>query len=202
MIRQLAGARGSLSAVGAVVGLLQRAAPAVVESQSDAKGSLERELKRACEAFIADATTPVTRPLLALLPGSAAGGRAAAARPVPAASAAARPPPPSAAAVGAALTRAEAALDTRVRAAYVRMCGYLHEPATRAILYGPVKGAVLDACGQLQTLLHATGQAEEYEPRLRALAAKLEAIEAAPSQPAAEAPPPPQAAPIPEEAGE
>ena len=95
-----------------------------------------------------------------------------------------------------------AALDTRVRAAYVRMCGYLHEPATRAILYGPVKGAVLDACGQLQTLLHATGQAEEYEPRLRALAAKLEAIEAAPSQPAAEAPPPPQAAPIPEEAGE
>jgi hypothetical protein len=47
---------------------------------------------------------------------------------------------------------------------------------SQAILFTPIKSSILDAYGRLATLLNATGAADAHEQRLRALAARLEAV--------------------------
>lgn len=169
-VSTVASTRGILSRV---VELLQRSAPSVVCTQSDAKGALEAELRKACEAFINETTTPATKPVLDVLPiVDGTEKRAAASAPsasVPAAT-------PSATELDTCFAAAETALDEIVACAYARMGVYLPQPATQAILFTPIKSSILDAYGRLATFLNATGRAGGYEQRLRKLATKLEEI--------------------------
>lgn len=154
----------------------------MVKSQRDAKAALDRELRAACETFIRHCTDAVASPILqqvrAMAPTTAAEGTAAGAAATPAAAAS-----PSDAALDAAVTAAEKAAHGELRDVCALMAAYLPEPSTRMILFAPVRAAIVDALGQLQTLLNAielTSQrpASIKPERLSALAGVVDALAA------------------------
>jgi predicted 2-oxoglutarate/Fe(II)-dependent dioxygenase YbiX len=103
-----------------------------VSTQANAKGSLDAELRRACEAFIRDTSAPATRPILDLI-AAAQDGRGADEKRGPAALSTAGAPTaaPSAAALDACLSQAEEAVEQHVATAYARTGAYLPQPSTQ-----------------------------------------------------------------------
>ena len=146
---------GKLGGLGGALELLllQSGAPLLVRSQRDAKAALDQQLRAACEAYNQHATN--AKPLNSLL---------AAATPKPPAAAAAASPatpkPPAKLdlpAVAAAVAKAEGGVHGELQRSHALMRAYLPEPQTQEILFAPVLASVLDALGQLETLLHAAG---------------------------------------------
>ena len=145
-VRSLLG-RGGKS----IVELLQSGAPSLVRSHRDAKAALDVELRQHCEAFIKMGSDVSAKPILDLLSSESA---ASASGPAVAASAAGASPLQPAA-VAAAVSKAEAGVRGELRRARNLMAQYLPEKATQGILFGPIRANVLDALGQLETLIHA-----------------------------------------------
>mgnify|MGYP001186893806 CR=1 FL=1 len=170
-IRGLASRRQTIGGLGAVFELFQRGAPSLVESHLNAKAGLDSELKHACERFIVEVSEPVTAPLLAFLPESLQ--RAGA---IPAATPSARPPMPSAAAIEQGFVKAERAIAEVVQPAHRLLSLYLPEKSTQAILFGPIKTALLEALGLLQTLFNVVGGHQAEQQRLLTIAAQLEPL--------------------------
>ena len=134
-----------------IVELLQSGAPSLVRSHRDAKAALDSELRTHCESFIRRGTDAAAKPLVELLatttlpPAAAKSGGSS----LPAS----RKLQP--AAVAAAVAKAEAGVSGELRAACLLMARYLPERATQGILFGPIRASVLDALGQLETLINA-----------------------------------------------
>ena len=155
VLGSLGARRRSVGAAHAVVELLKQGAPSVIESHVDAKQRLEMHLKHACEAFILHCTELVVQPLLPLLPQPAVlklGGSIAATP-----SSLAQPhvaTPPKAKALRAALDAVDMALRDGLAPVQELTCRYLPEPTTQAILFSPIRANVLEALGQLQTMLN------------------------------------------------
>jgi hypothetical protein len=178
MVRQLVSStvRGRLGGVSGAVEMLS-AAVSTVQSQVDAKRSLDNELRSACEVFILHCTDAVIKPLAPLLDHG--GPMLHAARPTEpaaadAAAAAAQTPPPAApspAAIDAAVAASEAAVRGALTKAHAQMVAHLPEPSTHAILFAPVKANVLEAVDQLQTVLHVLELAAAGPTMLKAAAA-------------------------------
>ena len=83
----------------------------------------------------------------------------------------------------AAVAKAEAGVHGELKRAHELMTRYLPEAQTQEILFAPVRANVLDALGQLETLLHAAGLAvadrNGCEPeRLMALSEAVDAMSA------------------------
>ena len=80
------------------------------------------------------------------------------------------------AALEAAVARAEAGVEGKVAKARELMGGYLPEAATQAILFAPIRNNVLDALGQLETLLNALDAPSRagFAARLAKLAASVD----------------------------
>ena len=149
MVRTLVEKRGRLGGLSDMVELLQHAAPSIVRSQRDAKAALDLELRTACESFIRHCTDAVAKPLADVVAKLAAPTASQASRgaSVPAAA--------GAEAVPAAITAAEKGVQAELREACGLMAAFLPEPSTRAILFAPIRSAILEALGQLQTILNA-----------------------------------------------
>jgi len=128
VLRQLA-SRQRLGGVAAVLDLLQRGAPSLVESQEDAKVQIERQLRVSCDTFVLHCTAVSIGQLTEVLAAQA----------------------PATAAICSALDATERAVRETLSPLRTRMAMYLPEPATLAILIGPIKHNVLEAFGQLQT---------------------------------------------------
>ena len=172
----------ALSASNAVVQMLVgRGGPRAVAAQSDAKRELEARLRAACEEFILAVTRLAIEPMLAFITkvtavrataagaGAGAGGAAGGA----AGAAAAAPPPQKALKehafaapdkLAAAVARVNDAMAGPVRDAAAKARLYLTNPATRAILFRPIKSNIAEAHGQIAQLLEA-----EYTPEEAAL---------------------------------
>ncbi|KAL6777652.1 COG3 [Auxenochlorella protothecoides x Auxenochlorella symbiontica] len=152
----------TLSSSNAVLQLMSRGAPRLLESRFDAKKELERELKFSCESFIMSVTKLVVEPALSFMSKAAAAGK------VPAAPAGGSGADKEAA-VGSkplhqlafASPERVAELSQRLRGA---LAGVLPEAATalraslpdggsRSALAGPIAGNVAEALGQLEDLL-------------------------------------------------
>ncbi|KAL1520628.1 hypothetical protein AB1Y20_022202 [Prymnesium parvum] len=155
MLRQLVERRSF--GVTAVVELLQRGAPSVTRNQVDAKLKLDRQLKQesrsrggsvACEDFILFCTNLVVQPILSLVQrysssqpsGTDGTPRLASLKDED---------------VLDALSRAEKATEAELLPAHALMVQYLPDPSTQGILFSPVKTNVMEAFGQLQTLVNA-----------------------------------------------
>ncbi len=170
-IRAFVGRRGGVSTV---MELLQRSVPCTVESQVDAKCKLEHELRRAAEGFIRDTSSACTKPLLALLRG--AGG---------AQDSSAELASLSREAIEDSIKATEAALREVLAPACELARSAFQEPSTHAILFAPIKTAIVDALGQVQTLLNAAAAHADLISRFTAMGASVDAAMAAPAPTAA-----------------
>ena len=175
---------GRLGGLGGVVELLQSSAPSTIQSQRDAKAALDRELRAHCETFIRHCTDAAAKPITQLLatvsPPTAAeaaagdGGTGSGAGPAAATAL-------TAAGVAAAVAAAEEGVNGEVARAHALMAAYLPEPSTQSILFSPIRESIIDALGQLQTLMNAVEltapQRAGFEPeRLARLAAAIDAM--------------------------
>ena len=97
--------------------LLQRGAPSLVESQEDAKVQIERQLRVSCDTFVLHCTAVSIGQLTEVLAAQA----------------------PATAAICSALDATERAVRETLSPLRTRMAMYLPEPATLAILIGPIK---------------------------------------------------------------
>lgn len=186
MLGMLGARRRSVGAAHAVAELLKQGAPSLVESHTNAKQRLEMHLKESCEDFILHCTNLAVLPLLPLLPHPAAPTLGGATAATPRGGAAqphnAAPPRLEAEALRAALDAVDSSLRDSLEPAHELTRRYLPEPATQAILFSPIRTNVLEALGQLQTLLNGLEMNEaqraqlDAERRLAALASRLEDI--------------------------
>ena len=149
-VRSLVERRGRLGGIGGALELLQSGAPLLVQSQHDAKAALDAQLRTACEAFIQHATNAAAKPLTDVLEMPNASF-------VPSASAEEVPSKLDMKVVAAAVEKAEAGVHGELANAHQLMTAYLPEAQTHEILFAPVRTNVLDALGQLETLIHAAG---------------------------------------------
>ena len=170
-VKSLIGSRFAVGGVSGALELLSSGAPLLIKSHRDAKAALDQQLRSACEAFIEHASDAAARPLNDALSKATAANLAvgiAASKERLAASgggdgggggAGAAPPPNKLdiSAVAAAVAKAEAGVHGELSTAHELMTRYLPEPQTQEILFAPVRTNVLDALGQLETLLHAAG---------------------------------------------
>ena len=149
-VRSLVERRGRLGGIGGALELLQSGAPLLVQSQHDAKAALDAQLRTACEAFIQHATNAAAKPLTDVLEMPNASF-------VASASAEEAPSKLDMKVVAAAVEKAEAGVHGELATAHQLMTAYLPEAQTHEILFAPVRTNVLDALGQLETLIHAAG---------------------------------------------
>ena len=184
MLGALGARRRSVGAALAVVELLKHGAPSLIESHMDAKQHLEMHLKHACEAFILHCTDLAVQPLLPLLPQPAAlkrGGNTAA-KPSGGTAQLHVATPPKAEVLHAAFDAVGRAFVDDLARAHELTRRYLPEPTTQAILFSPIRANVLEALGQLQTMLNtpemnvAQRLPLDVVGRLATLAARLEDI--------------------------
>ena len=73
---------------------------------------------------------------------------------------------PSAAAIEQGFVKAERAIAEVVQPAHRLLSLYLPEKSTQAILFGPIKTALLEALGLLQTLFNVVGGHQAEQQRL------------------------------------
>ncbi|GAB4817343.1 hypothetical protein N2152v2_004389 [Parachlorella kessleri] len=149
----------SLGNDNAVVQLMSRGGPRVRESALDSKKDLERQLKATCEAFIMHVTKLVVEPMLSFITKvtavKVAQQGADAAKPLREQAFAS---PERLAAVVAGVRQA---LAEALPAAVGSMRLYLPHPATRAILFKPIKSNIAEAHGQIAALMDSEYSADE-----------------------------------------
>lgn len=150
----------SLSFDNAVLQLVSKGAPRLLESQLDAKKELERQLKAACETFIMFATKLAVEPLLTFIT------KVTAVRVVTSSSNSDQKPLKEhafaspdrlsevAAAVNAALTASLPNVISKIRL-------YITNPTTQSILVKPIVSNIGEAHGQIASLL--SGEYSEEE---------------------------------------
>ena len=182
-VRRLVERRGRVGGLGGVVELLQQGVPSIVRTERDAKAALDRDLRTTCEAFIGHCTTAAATPISGVL---AALSPPVAAQAEPAASEGgtplkSKPHVSSDAAVGAAVAATEKAVEGELRTACSLMAAYLPEASTRAILFAPIRSTILEALGELQTLINAIelstpGKCLVEPGRLSRLAGAIDAL--------------------------
>ncbi|WIA18992.1 hypothetical protein OEZ85_003659 [Tetradesmus obliquus] len=150
----------TLSSRNAMVQMLGKSGPRVVAASIDSKRDLEAQLKACCEAFIMGLTKAAVEPMLGFITKVtavrlAAGSNAALAKPL------------KQQAFGAPAKLAELvsgvneAMQSKLPATVAKTQLYLPNPATRAILFRPVKSNIAEAHGQIAALLEAEYDAEE-----------------------------------------
>jgi conserved oligomeric Golgi complex subunit 3 len=152
----------SLSSDNAVLQLVSKGAPRLLESQLDAKKELERQLKAACENFIMFATKLAVEPLLTFITkvtavrvGTSSSSSNSDQKPLKE-HAFASPERLSevAAAVNAALTASVPNVISKIRL-------YITNPTTQSILVKPIVSNIGEAHGQIASLL--SGEYTEEE---------------------------------------
>jgi len=184
---RLFGTRGRIGGLDAAMGLLQSGAPSLVTNCQDAKAALERDLRVACEEYIAYCNGTIAHPLRELLTAATlptavvADGHADSCGTGAGQEVACTPFGVSTASITLAITAAETAMKGELSHAYALMAAYLPETSTQHILFGPVKKAIHDVLAQLQTLLnavrsHASPWAAAEAKRLSSLAAEIDGM--------------------------
>ncbi|KAK9845860.1 hypothetical protein WJX81_004499 [Elliptochloris bilobata] len=149
----------TLSADNAVVQLLNRGGPRVLESQVDSKKELEKLLKATCEAFIMAVTKLTVEPMLSFITKVTAVRVAASAQSTGGTRALREQAFAAPERLAEMAAKVREALAGPLPAAVARMRLYLANPATHAILFKPIKSNIAEAHGQVATLLEA-----EYPP--------------------------------------
>ncbi|XRB05978.1 conserved oligomeric Golgi complex subunit 3 [Pycnococcus provasolii] len=151
-----------LSSMNAVMQLVTRSAPRVLESSVDSKKELEVQLKNACEAFIMSVTKLTVEPLLSFITkvtavrvaaAAAAGGQEKRGIREQAFAAPER--------LAEMANKVNEALEVQLPTAVQKMKLYLGNPGTRAILFKPIKSNVAEAHAQIAALLDAEYSAED-----------------------------------------
>jgi len=166
--------RGRIGGLGAAMGLLQSGAPSLVTDRQDAKAALDRDLRAACEQYIAHCNGTIAEPLKQLLT------KATLPTAVSVATHGDMCTPygvnVSTATITEAIKVAETGVQGELSPAHALMAAYLPETSTQCILFGPVKTALLAQLAQLQTLLNTRGStwSAVEAKRLSRLAADVE----------------------------
>lgn len=148
----------TLSSSNAVVQMLGKSGPRVVSASIDSKRDLEQQLKSHCEQYIMGLTKAAVEPMLGFITKVtavrlAAGSNKELAKPL------------REQAFGAPAKLAElvsgvnAAMTERLPPTVAKTQLYLPNPATRAILFRPIKSNIAEAHGQIAQLLES-----EYSP--------------------------------------
>eukprot|EP00878_Enallax_costatus_P025520 GHUV01027307.1.p1 GENE.GHUV01027307.1~~GHUV01027307.1.p1 ORF type:complete len:206 (+),score=51.51 GHUV01027307.1:1220-1837(+) len=148
----------TLSSSNAMVQMLGRGGPRVVAASIDSKRDLEQQLKACCESFILNMTKAAVEPMLGFITKFtavrlAAGSNQALAKPLREQAFAA----PSK--LAELVTGVNNAMRERLPPAVEKTRLYLPNPATRAILFRPIKSNIAEAHGQIAQLLE-----KEYSP--------------------------------------
>ncbi|GAQ88312.1 oligomeric Golgi complex component 3 [Klebsormidium nitens] len=146
----------AFSSSNGLVRVLSSGAPRVVENQIDAKKELEKDLKLTCEQFIMAVTKLMIEPLLSFITKvtavktvSASGGD-----PVPLRTQAFA----QAAKVHEIMDKMDEAIRAELPPVVAKMKVYLQNVSTRAILFKPIKSNILEAHGQIASLIE-----QEYD---------------------------------------
>lgn len=167
----------SFSSNSAVMQLVSRGGPRLSESQLDAKKDLERQLKATCEAFIMAVTKVAVDPALTFLTKVTAvriAGGGADQRPLREQAFAA---PERIIEVATAVRNA---LEGPLPDAAAALRAYLPAEQTRAALFKPIRSNVVEAFGQLRTLLQDEYSEEEQRgagvPPIEQVEAALDAM--------------------------
>jgi len=159
----------SLSANNAVVQLVSRGGPRILENQVDSKKELEKLLKVTCEAFIMSVTKASVEPLLSFITKVTA-VRARSKHVTQNKVSGPQPPktkPLREQAFAAPerlvemVAKVRGALASDLPQAIKRMQLYLSNPATHKVLYRPIKSNIVEAHGQIQALLDSDYTGEE-----------------------------------------
>jgi hypothetical protein len=150
----------TLSSSNAMVQMLGKGGPRVVSASIDSKRDLEQQLKACCESFILAITKAAVEPMLGFITKVTAVRLAAGSN-----KALAKPLREQAFAAPAKLAELVAGVNTALRErlppAVTKTHLYLPNPATRAILFRPVKSNIAEAHGQIAQLLESEYSAEE-----------------------------------------
>eukprot|EP00879_Flechtneria_rotunda_P017545 GHRR01018394.1.p1 GENE.GHRR01018394.1~~GHRR01018394.1.p1 ORF type:complete len:715 (+),score=305.59 GHRR01018394.1:627-2771(+) len=150
----------TLSSSNAMVQMLGRGGPRVVSASIDSKRDLEQQLKACCESFIMNLTKAAVEPMLGFITKVTAVRLAAGSNP-----ALAKPIKQQAFGAPAKLAELVAgvnkAMTGKLPHAVNKTRLYLPNPATRAILFRPVKSNIAEAHGQIAQLLEAQYSPEE-----------------------------------------
>lgn len=151
----------SLSSDNAVLQLVSKGAPRLLESQLDAKKELERQLKAACETFIMFATKLAVEPLLTFITkvtavrvGTSSSSNSDQKPLKEHAFASPERLSQVAAAVNAALTASLPKVISKIRL-------YITNPTTQSVLVKPILSNIGEAHGQIASLL--SGEYSEEE---------------------------------------
>lgn len=159
-LRRIAGAPAALFRLGsdnAVMGLVSRAGPRVLESQVDSKKELERALKAACEAYIMAVTKITVDVMLSFITKVTAVKVASSSRPLRD-QAFATP-----ARLAEVSDKVREAMSDALPAAVAKMRVYLHSPTTHAVLLKPIKANVREAHQQIALILEDDYSQEERD---------------------------------------
>eukprot|EP00884_Botryococcus_braunii_P022752 jgi/Botrbrau1/9160/Bobra.160_3s0032.1 len=146
----------SMSSDNAMLQLVSRGAPRVLESQVDSKKELEKLLKSTCEAFIMSVTKLTVEPMLSFITKVTAvkvASSLSSGKPLREQAFAAPPR------LEEMVARVRTALEEALPGAVAKMKLYLNNPATHAILFKPIKSNIVEAHGQIASLLET-----EYTP--------------------------------------
>lgn len=139
--------------------------PRVTESQLDAKKDVEKSLKSTCEQFIMSITKLAVEPMLSFITKVTAVkvSMTATARSGDVGSDAQRPLKDQAFAtpekVAEMVAKVDDALKKDLPSVVTKMKLYLQNPPTRSILFKPIKSNIVEAYGQINSLINA-----EYSP--------------------------------------
>eukprot|EP00249_Psilotum_nudum_P016375 c25792_g1_i1 orf=138-2456(+) len=139
--------------------------PRILESQVDAKKDLEKSLKSTCEQFIMSITKLAVEPMLSFITkvtavklsmnSSTRGRHAELGAPKPLKDQAFAAPEK----VAEMVAKVEDALKDALPGVVSKMKYYLQNPATQSILFKPIKSNIIEAYGQITSLINA-----EYSP--------------------------------------
>ncbi|BDA42423.1 Conserved oligomeric Golgi complex subunit 3 [Coccomyxa sp. Obi] len=146
----------ALSAENAMVQLMSRGAPRLMENMIDSKKELEKLLKATCEVFIMAVTKLTVEPMLSFITKVTAVRVASSLNPGRRLREQAFAAPER---LEEMAVRVRDALQQALPEVVAKMRLYLNNPATHAILFKPIKSNIAEAHGQISSLLQT-----EYTP--------------------------------------
>lgn len=149
----------SLSSDNAMLQLVQKGAPRLLENQLDAKKEVERQVKLSCESFIMYATKLAVEPLLTFIT------KVTAVRITAEGTEMVKPLREQAFAsterLQEVITAVSTALKTTVPDTIKKMKIYLPDPSTQVMLLQPIKSNIIEAHGQIERLLESEYTVDE-----------------------------------------
>lgn len=143
--------------------------PRVMESQLDAKKDLEKSLKSTCEQFIMSITKLAVEPMLSFITKvtavkvsmtSTARVKDSGSDPLKSLKAQAFATPEK---VAEMVAKVDDALKKDLPSVVLKMKLYLQNPSTRSILFKPIKSNIVEAYGQINSLIKAEYSSEDIE---------------------------------------